>query len=105
MDVDNDNDQLSTIQDFQHSRGYNQQALSGFGLLRHGPHVANPWPQNDAAYHRTTFSTKSSLSVGFFLVFPMFYSGLDSNNHVLWDVPHRLELNKNPLTKRMRNTT
>ena len=70
MDVDNDNGQLSTIQDFQPSRSYNHQAL--FGLSRHGPHVAYPWPQNDAAYlpiHGTTFTTRSSLSVGSFLVF------------------------------------
>ena len=34
----------------------------------------------------------------------MFYSALDFNDHALWDVPHRLEVNKNPLTKRMHNT-
>jgi hypothetical protein len=70
MDIDNDNDQMSTIPDFQPSRGHNQQAL--LGLSRYGPHVGYPWPQNDAAYipiHGTRFPTRSSLSVGFFLPF------------------------------------
>jgi len=97
MNDNNDSGQLSTIQHFQHSASYNQQGI--LGLLQLGPHVADPWLQNNSAIHRTSFLTSSSLSVGFFL--PVFYSSLDFNDHILWDVPHRVKLSKKPLTKRM----
>jgi len=74
MNDNNDSRQLLTIQHFQHSASYNQQGI--LGLLQLGPHVADPWLQNDSAIHGMSFPTSSSLSVGFFL--PVFTRALTS---------------------------
>jgi hypothetical protein len=95
-----DHEQSSTNQHFRSSRTYNPQDI--FVSSKFGPQAAHVWPQNDAAYqphHRlgTRFSTRSPVSVGFFLN-NLFETGL-IELYLPITKHHRLKLNKNFLTQ------
>jgi hypothetical protein len=87
MNINNDNRQLTTSQNFQFS-SYSPE--DSFGLLEF--HVTHAWPQNNselAPKHRT-FATFSPLSVRF-LPPLIFYLMLKFNNQILMDAYDRLK--------------